>query len=203
MSLRTILKYAEHRVTVFFIKSLCLKIEGVQMHEMTAFLHCLAFNFAKQNGSQPLSAILLINPNDVDCHYIPTIHDCKTSSDDIAFLIDDFSAYRFKQFTLRCRFHRQIIFYQLIFDKLIMMGYKMPMKYVAEMFCDRLAACKVYLKEAYTDASAYDYFVKSKSHLLIHPDTSEEIERMLWTLKEEGEDAAFAYVRNRLLDTKR
>ncbi len=84
-----------------------------------------------------------------------------------------------------------------------MMGYKMPMNYVAEMFCDRLAACKVYLKEAYTDASAYDYFVKSKSHLLIHPDTSEEIERMLWTLKEEGEDAAFAYVRNRLLDTKR
>ena len=84
-----------------------------------------------------------------------------------------------------------------------MTGYKMPVKYVAEMFCDRLAACRVYLKEAYTDDSAYDYYVKSKSHLLIHPETSEEIERMLLTLKEEGEEAAFAFVRKRLREAKK
>ena len=84
-----------------------------------------------------------------------------------------------------------------------MTGYKMPVKYVAEMFCDRLAACRVYLKEAYTDASAYDYYIKSKSHLLIHPETSEEIERMLLTLKEEGEEAAFAFVRKRLREAKK
>ena len=81
-----------------------------------------------------------------------------------------------------------------------MIGYKMPVKYVAEMFCDRLAACRVYMKEDYTDSSAYDYFVRSRSHLLIHPETSEEIERMLLVLKEEGEDAAFAFVRKRLLE---
>jgi len=79
-----------------------------------------------------------------------------------------------------------------------MMGYKMPVKYVAEMFCDRLAACRVYMKEAYTDASAYEYFIKSLPHLIIHPETSEELERMLCVLKDEGEAAAFAYVRKRL-----
>ena len=35
-------------------------------------------------------------------------------------------------------------------------GCKMPKKYVAEMFCDRIAACRVYQGDAYTDASPYD-----------------------------------------------
>lgn len=77
-------------------------------------------------------------------------------------------------------------------------GNKMPLRYVAEMFCDRIAASKVYQKDAYTDASPYDYFVRSKAELLIHPDTADELEEMLRVLKDEGEDAAFAYVRKRL-----
>lgn len=79
-----------------------------------------------------------------------------------------------------------------------MMGYQMPIRYVAEMFCDRIAACKIYMKEAYTDAAAYEYFTRSKSHLLIHPETSAEIEKMLRILKDQGEEAAFLYVRKRL-----
>ena len=31
-------------------------------------------------------------------------------------------------------------------------GNKMPLKYVAEMFCDRVAACRIYLGDKYTDA---------------------------------------------------
>ena len=77
-------------------------------------------------------------------------------------------------------------------------GCRMPMKYVAEMFCDRVAASRVYLGDKYTDAAPYEYFVKSKGSILIHPETSEEIERMLLVLKEQGEDAAVAYVRGRL-----
>lgn len=77
-------------------------------------------------------------------------------------------------------------------------GNKMPLRYVAEMFCDRIAASKVYQKDAYTDASPYHYFVRSKAELLIHPDTADELEEMLRVLKDEGEDAAFAYVRKRL-----
>ena len=41
-------------------------------------------------------------------------------------------------------------------------GCKMPKKYVAEMFCDRIAACRVYQGDRYTDASPYDYYQRSK-----------------------------------------
>lgn len=77
-------------------------------------------------------------------------------------------------------------------------GCRMPIKYVAEMFCDRVAASRIYLGADYTDAAPYEYFVRSKNHILIHPETSDEIETMLRILKEQGEDAAIAYVRNRL-----
>lgn len=35
-------------------------------------------------------------------------------------------------------------------------GCKMPLRYVAEIFCDRIAACRTYLKDKYTDAAPYD-----------------------------------------------
>ena len=81
-------------------------------------------------------------------------------------------------------------------------GNKMPMRYVAEMFCDRIAASKVYLKEKYTDASPYDYLMKGLPDLMMHPDTLKELEKMLLVLKDEGEDAAFRYVRRRLKESK-
>ena len=87
--------------------------------------------------------------------------------------------------------------------KVYMGGCKMPLKYVAEMFCDRIAACKVYQGEKYTDASAYDYYVRSQKHILIHPETGALIEKMLLVLKEEGEDAAFAYVRSLLAQERK
>ena len=80
----------------------------------------------------------------------------------------------------------------------VMGGCRMPMKYIAEMFCDRIAACRVYLGDKYTDDAAYDYYVRSKDHIMIHPETGAEIEKMLLVLKEKGEEAAFAYVRGRL-----
>lgn len=81
-------------------------------------------------------------------------------------------------------------------------GYPMPIRYVAEMFCDRIAACRVYMKEKYTEASAYDYYMRSRDHLPIHPETGKEIEEMLRVLKYEGEEKAFAYVRRRLKEAK-
>ena len=86
--------------------------------------------------------------------------------------------------------------------KVYMGGCKMPLKYVAEMFCDRIAACKIYQGEQYTDASAYDYYERSRGHILIHPETGELIGEMLRVLKEEGEDAAFSYVRGLLREEK-
>lgn len=82
-------------------------------------------------------------------------------------------------------------------------GCRMPMKYVAEMFCDRIAASRTYLGDAYTNASPYEYYTRSKVHILIHEETSAEIEEMLRVLKDEGEEAAVAYVRRRLKEAKK
>ena len=92
-----------------------------------------------------------------------------------------------------------------------LIGNEMPVKYVAEMFCDRIAACRVYQKEKYTDASPYDYFQHSKGHLcrsehghgFIHPETSELLTRWLLLLKEQGEDAAFLQIRQELKELRR
>lgn len=82
-------------------------------------------------------------------------------------------------------------------------GSRMPMKYVAEMFCDRIAASRVYLGDAYTDAAPYDYYVRSKEHILIHPETGKEIEEMLRVLKDEGEEAGLQYVRRCLKNSRK
>ena len=71
----------------------------------------------------------------------------------------------------------------------------MPARYVVEMFCDRVAASKIYKKKDYTDRSALEYFERGKSHRTIHPETSDEIERLLTILAESGEAAAFAACR--------
>ena len=81
-------------------------------------------------------------------------------------------------------------------------GCKMPEKYVVEMFCDRIAACRVYQGEKYTDASAYDYYQRSKGHVLIHPETSRLIDEWLLLLKERGEDEAFRIIREDLKKSK-
>ena len=77
-------------------------------------------------------------------------------------------------------------------------GNPMPMRYIAEMFCDRIAASRTYLGSRYTDASPFEYYSSHEMGLLIHPDTAAEIGAMLRVLKDSGEDAAFTYVRERL-----
>lgn len=77
-------------------------------------------------------------------------------------------------------------------------GNRMPIRFIAEMFCDRIAASKIYLGENYHDGAPYEYYASHEMSLLVHPDTAAEIEKMLTILRDEGEDAAFAYVRARL-----
>ena len=82
-------------------------------------------------------------------------------------------------------------------------GNPMPLRYIAEMFCDRVAASRVYQGDHFTDASPYEYYVSSQLGSLIDPGTASELEKMLLILKNEGEDAAFAYVRRRLRKDRR
>ena len=82
-------------------------------------------------------------------------------------------------------------------------GQKMPLRYVAEMFCDRVAASKVYLGEKYTDEAPYNYLMGGLDYIPMHPETKKEIREMLRVLRDEGEDRAFAYVRQRLQEEKK
>ena len=78
----------------------------------------------------------------------------------------------------------------------------MPPKYIAEMFCDRVAASKIYQGKKYTDKHPLEYFMRSKGRRPIDPNTSDTIEGLLRTLAEDGEDAAFAAVRKMLKESK-
>ena len=78
----------------------------------------------------------------------------------------------------------------------------MPPKYIAEMFCDRVAASKIYQGKKYTDKHPLEYFMRSKGRRPIDPNTSDIIEGLLRTLAEDGEDAAFVAVRRMLKESK-
>ncbi|MBQ9097358.1 MAG: catalase [Clostridia bacterium] len=73
---------------------------------------------------------------------------------------------------------------------------KMPIKYVKEMFCDRVAASKIYQGENYTDSHPIEYFMKGKDFRVIHPETSDLIEFWLRSLSEKGEKETFKIIRN-------
>lgn len=77
----------------------------------------------------------------------------------------------------------------------IMSPVKMPVKYVKEMFCDRVAASKIYMGKDYTDEHPLAYFLRSKGKRMIHPETSDFLEKLLTMLKDEGEDKTFEYLR--------
>lgn len=79
---------------------------------------------------------------------------------------------------------------------------KMPLKYVIEMFCDRVAASKIYQGEKYTNEFPLQYFERGRSHRIIHPETSDLLEKLLTMLRDEGEDKTFAYIKNVLRKQK-
>lgn len=79
---------------------------------------------------------------------------------------------------------------------------KMPMKYVAEMFCDRVAAGKIYNGDKYTDKSPIEYFMRAKGRRVIHPETSDLLESLLTMLAEKGEDYTFKHIRELLKNNK-
>ena len=78
----------------------------------------------------------------------------------------------------------------------LLIGMKMPLRYVVEMFMDRIAACKVYQKERYTDASPWLYHQKSKRvQAVMHPESLALLNHLLQMLAEEGEKKTFAYAK--------
>lgn len=72
---------------------------------------------------------------------------------------------------------------------------KMPKVFVLEMFCDRVAASKIYNGKNYTNSHPLNYFLAAKKVRFIHPETSDQIEYLLRMLEEKGEKETFKYIR--------
>lgn len=79
----------------------------------------------------------------------------------------------------------------------------MPDKYIVEMVMDRIAACKVYQKDAYTDASPLEYLESGRVPDIMHEYTWNRLHFLLKMLAEKGEDETFRYIREEFLKKDR
>lgn len=82
-------------------------------------------------------------------------------------------------------------------------GVEMPVNYVAEMLMDRIAACRVYQGEAYTDRSPLEYYELGKNGVVMHARTKALLEQLLTMLAEKGEEETLRYVKQELLPEAR
>ena len=71
----------------------------------------------------------------------------------------------------------------------------MPLRFVKEMFCDRVAASKIYQGKNYTDEHPLTYFRRGNARKKMHPDTADLLEGWLVMLSEKGEKETFAYIK--------
>lgn len=79
-------------------------------------------------------------------------------------------------------------------------GLPMPLPYLIESVCDRMAACKVYLGDKYSDRCALDYYLRSRPHYLLAEETDRLFLFYLGLLAEQGEKACFARMKADLKD---
>lgn len=76
-----------------------------------------------------------------------------------------------------------------------LLGMKMPLRYVLEMCCDRIAASKVYMKENYTTNVPWDYYFLREEGIVIHEESKLLLEKILKINRDEGEKKALAFMR--------
>ena len=72
---------------------------------------------------------------------------------------------------------------------------RMPMRFVKEMFCDRVAASKIYQGKNYTDEHPLTYFRRGNARKKMHADTADLLEDWFVMLAEKGEKETFAYIK--------
>lgn len=79
--------------------------------------------------------------------------------------------------------------------KRVLVPIKMPLRYVKEMFCDRVAATKVYRGEDYYEGAPLEYFLSGNAKKAMHPETAALLEKLLVMLRDDGEAKTFAYLK--------
>ena len=80
---------------------------------------------------------------------------------------------------------------------------KMPIRFVAEMFCDRVAASKIYQGKNYTEEHPIQYFERGKDRRFIHPETSDLLESWLIMLRENGEKETLRHIKSQVKAQKK
>lgn len=76
---------------------------------------------------------------------------------------------------------------------------EMPVNYVVEMICDRIAASMTYQKENYTDASPLEYFLNGYDRVMMHPHSKALTQHLLEYLRDHGLDQTIVYIRHDIL----
>lgn len=78
-------------------------------------------------------------------------------------------------------------------------GMKMPVKYLIEMFVDRVSASKNYHGVQYKESDALEYYKKRRDCMLMDDRSRKQLEILLQMLAEKGEDYTFAFIRRKIL----
>ena len=73
-----------------------------------------------------------------------------------------------------------------------------PYRYIVEMFCDRVAACKVYQKDKYTPKSALKYFLENFNKEDVSEQTYDRLYYLLYMLARDGEKIVCKHIREDL-----
>lgn len=71
----------------------------------------------------------------------------------------------------------------------------MPMRYLKEMFCDRVAASKIYRGKDYEDSYPLEYFRRGNARKKMHKATADMLEEWLVMLAEQGEEYTFRHIK--------
>ena len=78
----------------------------------------------------------------------------------------------------------------------------MPVKYVVEMFIDRVSASKIYEKANYTDQKPLEYFERAKFPGIMCEKTYRQLKMLLVMLAKCGEKETYRYIRKVVLKNK-
>lgn len=79
---------------------------------------------------------------------------------------------------------------------------EMPIKYVIEMYCDRIAATKVYRAKAYKDSDPLTYYQKTRSYYVIHDNTDAILVDLLKYTSDFEVNDTISYIRKNYLNKK-
>ena len=73
---------------------------------------------------------------------------------------------------------------------------QIPLKYIKESVCDRIVASKIYQKQNYTDASAFNFYMNGSDQHHISEVNKKQMYDMLSYIKDYGEKQGFKMIKD-------